>query len=196
MQQRNEQDDDRLARLSRKGEAHALATLYRRHAPALLDYITRITGERADAEDIVHETFLRIFQGRGKYKGRGRFRSWLFTIATRIARDRQRRDRRHGELKIEAGDTIAPAGSRDPLRLAEDHDVEGKIDSALADLPQSYAIAFHLRIRQEMSYREIAAISGESTGTLRSRVHHALKRLRQSLVNAGITRQGNRHGKD
>lgn len=191
-----EVDDDQLARLSRKGEAHALATLYRRHAPSLLDYLTRITGERTDAEDIVHETFLRVFQGRGRYKGRGRFRTWLFTIATRIARDRQRRERRHGELKIEARETITPARPMDPSRFTEDREMAATIDSALTDLPQSYAIAFHLRIREEMSYREIAAISGESMGTLRSRVHHALKRLRQSLVNAGVHRLENRNGKD
>lgn len=196
MKQSVEADDDRLARQARRGEARALATLYRRHAPALVDYLSRITADRLDAEDALHEAFLRVFQGRGRYRGRGRFRAWLFTIATRIARDRQRRDRRHGELQAEARDAIAPAGRPDPALLAEGRDLAGKVESAMTDLPESYAIAFHLRIREEMSYREIAAISGESMGTLRSRVHHALKRIRRSLADAGITRQENTNGKD
>ena len=56
------------------------------------------------------------------------------------------------------------------------------IDSALSDLPATYAMAFHLRVREEFSYREMAEICGEPEGTLRSRVHHTLKRLRVALT--------------
>ena len=56
-----------------------------------------------------------------------------------------------------------------------------RIESALADLPASYAMAFHLRIRERFSYREIASMCGEPEGTLRSRIHHTLGRIRKAL---------------
>jgi RNA polymerase sigma-70 factor (ECF subfamily) len=59
-----------------------LADLYRRHAPALLAYLERMCGGRAEAEDALQETFLRVMKGRGEYREEGRFRAWLFTIAT------------------------------------------------------------------------------------------------------------------
>ncbi len=185
---RHSSDDDRLAALSRKGDPKALATLYRRHAPSLLGYLTRALGERADAEDILHETFLRIFEGRGKYKGQGRFRAWLFTIATRIARDRVKQRRRRGELVETAADLLSPATADDPAGHSERRALMERIESALADLPPGYATAFHLRIREEFTYREIASICGEPEGTLRSRVHHALIRIRRALDDGASNR--------
>ncbi len=178
-------DDDRLAALARKGDPGALATLYRRHAPALLEYAARITGERAEGEDVLHETFLRVFQGRGTYRGRGRLRAWLFTIATRIARDRRRSGMRHAALEAKAKDTIAPVAAADPLDEAMRRQLLSRVESVLDDLPRSYAVAFHLHIREDRSYKEIASISGEPEGTLRSRVHHTLMQIRRSLASTG-----------
>jgi len=158
-----------------------LAELYRRHAPSLLAYLRRLLGERAEAEDILQETFLRIFEGRGSYRGTGRFRGWLFTVATRRALDRLRKIRRRGEIlrEVALGATLQP--SRDPSREAEQRETLRRIDAVLADLPPAYALAFHLRIREEFTYAEIASMAGEPESTLRSRVHHTLKRIRAAL---------------
>lgn len=174
-------DDDALARRSRCGDAQALATLYRRHAPALLEYLERVLASRADAEDVLHETFLRLFLGRGSYEARGRFRAWLFTVASRLARDHLRRNRRHRELTTAEALAEPRPEPASPLELAAQREVHEKIEAALADLPDSYAVAFHLRVREDFSYREIAAICEAGEGTLRSRVHHAVKRITAAL---------------
>jgi RNA polymerase sigma-70 factor (ECF subfamily) len=174
-------DDDALAKRSRRGDATALATLYRRHAPALLDYLERILASRADAEDVLHETFLRLFQGRGSYEARGRFRAWLFTVASHLARDHLRRNRRRRELTTVEALTEPQPQPASPLELAARRELHERIEAALADLPESYAMAFHLRVREDFPYRDIAAICGEGEGTLRSRVHHAVKRITAAL---------------
>jgi RNA polymerase sigma-70 factor (ECF subfamily) len=176
------QELDQLALRSRNGDPRALATLYRATAPALLGYLERILGERADAEDVLHETFLRVFEGRGRYSGRGRFREWLFTVATRLAWDRKRRFRRHGELMSAFSDDLAPRSSPDPSQALVYEELLKRVASALSDFPPAYAAAFHLRVREGFSYREIARISGEPEETLRSRVHRALKQIRRTLA--------------
>jgi RNA polymerase sigma-70 factor (ECF subfamily) len=179
-------EEDLLAARSRDGDPKALAILYRRFAPGLLDYLTRVLGERSDAEDLLHETFLRIFEGQGRYEGRGRFRSWIYTVATHLARDRLRQRRRRGELAAAVAEALSSRPAADPIEQVARQELVKRIDSALADLPASYAMVFHLRVREEFSYHEIAEICDEPEGTLRSRVHHALKRIRQELERGGF----------
>lgn len=174
-------DDDLLASRSRNGDPLALAKLYRRHASHLLRYLEKQVGRPEEAEDILQETFIRIFEGRGRYEGRGRFRAWLFTVATRIAMDRARQRRRQDEL-LETQYASEPCVVEDPWDAALRTHALGRIESVLADLPNDHAIAFHLRVLENFSYREMAEICGDPEGTLRSRVHHALKRIRDTLL--------------
>ena len=182
---------DRLAQRARAGEAAALARLYQSFAPAVLAYLRRLLGpscQDGDAEDILHDTFLRLCQGRGPDRMRGRFRQWLFTVAANAARDHQRRDRRRRNLNHRVGEELsafADSGRPTPDEQYATREALALVESALADLPKAYAAAFHLRLREGFSYREMAAITGEAEGTLRSRVHHSLKQLRTRLVAVG-----------
>jgi RNA polymerase sigma-70 factor (ECF subfamily) len=173
---------DILAEQSRRGDARALATLYRHLAPSLLGYLQRMLGERADAEDVLHDTFIRMFEGRGQYKGKGHFRSWLYTVATRLAIDRVRRRRRHSELVPRVREETSRGPSSGPGEDLAYRELLERLESALADVPATYAMAFHLRVQEGFSYREIAAICGDAEGTLRSRVHHTLKQVRKTLT--------------
>lgn len=182
--------DDDLARRSRDGDAGALSLLYARHAPTLLGYLERLLPDREEAEDVLQDTFLRLFEARGTYEGRGRFRSWLFTVATRLAHDRMRRTRRHERLGETFVTDLLPARAEGPSDETGRSLLTRTIEAILGDLPPAYATAFHLRVREELSYREIAALSGEPEGTLRSRVHHALRRIRQALHPDGSPVEG------
>ena len=122
---------------------------------------------------------MNIFEGRGHYSERGRFRSWLYTIATRKAMDRIRNHARRAELLLQHGDLDRPWC--DPLKQAADRQLLERIEAVLHTLPPETVAAFHLRIRDEFRYAEIAAISGDSEGTLRSRIHHALKKIHREL---------------
>jgi RNA polymerase sigma-70 factor (ECF subfamily) len=176
------QEADRLALLARQGDAPALARLYREFAPAVLAYLRRATGEPSASEDLLHDVFLHLMQGRGGYTGRGRFRQWLFALAVNAARDRARRLRSQSRLaeSLAQAPTPAPLPSAD-VSIAARETVR-QIEAMLADLPAEYAAAFHLRVREEFTYREMAEMTGDPEGTLRSRVHHTLKRLRDRLA--------------
>ncbi|MEZ4651074.1 MAG: sigma-70 family RNA polymerase sigma factor [Candidatus Eisenbacteria bacterium] len=180
MDDASERDDDLLAR-SRGGDPRALAVLYRRHGSSLFDYLIRLVGERSDAEDILQETFLVLLEGRGSYAARDRFRPWLFTVARHLAVDRLRTTKRGCDLDGMDLEYLTPASPADPVDRVSFEELTSRIDSALLDLPRSYALAFHLRVRESFTYREIARIHGEPEGTLRSRVHHALRKVRERL---------------
>lgn len=184
--------DDALVARARHGDAAALAVLYHRHAPALLRYLERRTADRALSEDVLQETFLRIFERRGRYDEKGRCRAWLFTIATRLANDRVRTTRRRKEITEAFAPDLAPRAIHDPLARVRHQEILGEIEQALCDLPPVYAATFQLRVCESFSYREIGEMLGEPEGTLRSRVHHALRRIRARLSPDDSTRDADR----
>jgi RNA polymerase sigma-70 factor (ECF subfamily) len=173
---------DILAEEAQRGEPNALARLYRDLGPPLLGHLERILGERADAEDILHDAFVGLFEGRRRYRSsRGKFRQWIFTVATHMAIDRIRRNRRAHDLEPSAGEALfRPPGPGPAERIVLAETVR-RVEAALADLPGIYAVAFHLRVREEFSYAEMAEIMNEPEGTLRSRVHRAVQQIREAL---------------
>ena len=184
--QAHEVSDEDLVRRSRAGEPAALALLYERHAPRLLGYLRRVLRNHEEAEDVLQDTFMRIFEGRGNYAERGRFRSWLYTIATRKAMDCIRNQTRRTELLMQNVDCITPL--HDPWQQSADRQLLERVDAVLQTLPPEYVTAFHLRIREEFRYAEISAICGDSEGTLRSRIHHTLKKIHQALALDAVPR--------
>lgn len=171
--------DEDLALQSRDGNAAALAQLYLRHAPRLTSYLRRVLRNHEEAEDVLQDTFVRLFEGRGRYTSRGRFRSWLYTVATRQALDRLRNERRRTELLTKRSHSVTALP--DPLQRAADRQLLARIDAVLDTLPPEMVAVFHLRMREEFRYAEIAAICGDPEGTLRSRIHATLKKIHQAL---------------
>ena len=172
--------DEVLVEKSRHGDPVALAQLYLRHAPRLEGYLRRLLRNHEEAEDVLQDTFVRIFEGRGNYIEQGRFRSWMYTVATRQAMDRIRNEARRAELLEKHPGPLAPVA--DPLQQSANRQILERVDTVLNTLPPEYVTAFHLRIREEFRYSEIAAICGASEGTLRSRIHHALKKIHRAFA--------------
>lgn len=107
-----------------------------------------------------------------------------------------RADRRHEALAAAALSGMGASPSDDPARAAELRDLVGVVDSALSDLPPAYAQAFYLRVHEGWSYRDLASLSGEPEGTLRSRVHHALARIQRILRQRDPDRMRGPHRKE
>lgn len=172
---------DRLALRAREGDPAALACLYREFAPPVRAYLRRLTSDHDAADDILHEVFMHVLEGRGRYRAQGRFRQWLFATAANAARDHLRRHQGRERLSERLAREAMPADASLPDRVLEARDTLRLVEAALDDLPTEYAAAFHLRVREGFSYREMAAMTGDPEGTLRSRVHHTLQRLRGLL---------------
>jgi RNA polymerase sigma-70 factor (ECF subfamily) len=188
--------DEALMRRYQAGDASAFATLMRRHIGRLYNFIARHTGNRATAEDLAQEVFLRVVERAADFKHEARFTTWLYTIARNQCIDHLRKAslRRHPSLDDGGpGDEHAPL--RDRLenqsagnsgeRVAMDHQVKDRILASLAKLPDEQREVFLLREVSNLPFLEIAQITGVPENTVKSRMRYALERLREGLGDYG-----------
>jgi RNA polymerase sigma-70 factor (ECF subfamily) len=153
----------------------ALDDAYRRAAVLL--------GDRFEAEDAVHDAAVKAWQRLGDLRDPGRFEAWFARILVNTCRDRLRRRRRLQRIEV-GGDEIprdrAVAGGR--LDAAEDAD---RLRGALATLSVDERIVVVLRFEADLTVPSIATLTGVPEGTVKSRLHLALRKLRGSLGEAG-----------
>ena len=157
-------------------EADALASLDSLYRTAL-----RLTRSRADAEDLVQDTYLRAFRAEGQYTPGTNLRAWLFTILHNAARNRARdRARDHVDVDSEAveraGDTGAdPAATPESLLLKDT--LTPDLQAAIDALPEAFREAVWLRDVEEFSYTEIAGMLQVPVGTVMSRISRGRRQL-------------------
>jgi RNA polymerase sigma-70 factor (ECF subfamily) len=170
--------DGMLVRSALEGDARAFTALVDRHAAACLRFATRMLGERADAEDVAQETFLRVFHALHAYDEGTAFRTWLFSILVNRCRTallrRARRERRVVLDDDAVRQTVAIHGT-------DAGDLQDEIRWAVARLPAEQREAFLLRHVEELSYDEMAEATGVGVSALKMRVKRACLRLQQLL---------------
>ncbi|WP_030198446.1 sigma-70 family RNA polymerase sigma factor [Streptomyces sp. NRRL S-87] len=163
-------------RARRGGAEEALIrTLYEEHGNALLSYATRITGDRATAEDVVQETFIRAWRhADAMVNGKGSVRGWLLTVARNIVIDRARA--KASRPREVSGSPAAPPAVRDHADSVVD---SMTVLAALDQLKPEHRDVLHELYYREQSVAEAADTLGIPAGTVKSRSHYALRALRE-----------------
>ena len=174
-----------MRRLARDDE-DALAALVAALAPALLRFARRtLLGDAVEAEDVVQEAFVRLWQARHRWQPTASLPTYLYTIVTRLSLNRRRSFlRRTAHAPLPEAD--APAhpgdGSPDPERLAESSQLRRALAAELAALPPSQRAAVLLRHEGGLSYQAIAAALDTTAGAVESLLSRARNRLRARLA--------------
>ena len=170
--------DAELARRVGAGEIAALEDLFERYREPLIHYAYRLLGDQSGAEDVVQETFFRIWTG-GLDPRRGSIRSYLHSVARNLALDemrrrvaRSRREDAHGEMGQEP---VSPA------RVLSQSDLGAAISAAIQALPERRREAFTLVYLRALSYAEAAEIMCVSQKTVGNHISGALATLRETL---------------
>ncbi len=152
-------------------ESNDIGSLYRQHGAEVLNYLARRCPVDA-AHDLLQETFLQVVRQSERLDGVTMPRAWLFGIARNIL---ARHYRRQPESAVEiSAETAAPAVEDARLPAMRE---------AIAALAPELRETLELRIEQELSYEEIAGVLDVPIGTVRSRLHNAVRRLRAALTN-------------
>jgi RNA polymerase sigma-70 factor, ECF subfamily len=162
-----------------------IKSLYAEHGRSLLDYATRLTGDRAAAEDVVQETLLRAWKHADALRsGVGSVRGWLLTVARNLVTDRARA---RAVRPMEVNQPVdVPAAQRDHADTVVD---TMTVMGALEGLsPEHRAVLVELYYRGR-TVNETAAVLGIAPGTVKSRTYHAVRALRATLGNSGEVRR-------
>src|SRR6059058_2927392 len=154
----------------------------REHADRVYRLAYRLSGNRADAEDLTQETFVRVFRSLAEYKP-GTFEGWLHRITTNLFLDmvRRRQRIRFDALPEDAGDRLA-GYDPGPEQTYDEMHLDPEIQAALDALPPDFRVAVVLCDLEQLSYEEIAATLGIKVGTVRSRIHRGRVMLREALA--------------
>lgn len=169
-----------LARLTDPVQRDAgFRQLMQQYGETLYWHIRRIVVGHDDAEDALQETCIKILEGIASLRDETRLKAWLYRIATNEALHQLRRQTR----LLQSVDALSPA-------LTERLEAETPLDAdaaevlfqkALLTLPTTQRIAFNLRYYDELSYDEIAQITGKNVGTLKTNYHYATERIRKYI---------------
>lgn len=178
-------DEDLIERFQ-QGELAAYEEIVRRYKDQLLNFVFRFLNNQEEAEDVVQETFLRVYRNRFAYTRVAKFSTWIYTIAGNLARTELRRRKRRRFLSL----SDMGLEDRDYEISDEVFNPETHVDSALGEeiiqreiskLSPKFREVIILRDVQELSYEEISKIIRVPIGTVKSRVNRARLRLQNRL---------------
>jgi len=159
------------------GSQEAFNRLVDRYKNRLFNLVVRMIPTREEAEDIVQETFLRVYQHKNNFDPKYCFSTWIYTIALNLAKNNLRRKKKVKFLELFDLEETSEEPAVEPGRVALGPWIEKEIEK----LPEKYRVAFLLREMDRLPYEEIAEITGVPTGTVKSRVNRARTILAESL---------------
>jgi RNA polymerase sigma-70 factor, ECF subfamily len=168
--------DEALYRRWLEGDLAAFDALYARHERPLFGFICKQLENRAGAEDVLHETFLALLKDRASSARAVSLKAWLFQVARNLCHN-QRRGEARGKAALEKTAAISQEPSVDPAAAHEAGEATAALQNAVRQLPAPLAELFCLR-SAGLSYEEMAAVAGAPLGTVKSRMHELIQRLR------------------
>jgi RNA polymerase sigma-70 factor (ECF subfamily) len=179
-------EDVRLMRLVAGGDTVAFEALIERHQALVAGTVARMLGSNSDVEDIAQQVFIRVWKSAGRYVVRAKFTTWLLKITRNLVFNEMRRAKRHPQVPVQIDPEAEELPLKDEVTMTPDatllqEELQGKIDSAIAQLPDTQRMALVLRRYQELSYEEIAEVLELSVAAVKSLLFRARTELRERL---------------
>ena len=170
--------DYQLMRAIQNGDMVSFNRMVDRYKDRLMNVIGRMLSSTEEAEDIVQETFVRVYLHRQSFNFQHCFSTWIYTIALNLARNELRKRKKFKFYDIDdmqGGESEFAVEAKIPSRLPQ------ALNAAIKELPEKYRMAFVLRDIQELAYDEVAKILSVPLGTVKSRVNRARMMLWEKL---------------
>jgi RNA polymerase sigma-70 factor (ECF subfamily) len=166
-----------------RGEVDAYAELVARHRDRLLRYALRMLADSDDAEDVTQETFVRAYRSLATCEDPSRFGGWIFSILANRCRTAGTRRARREAVFVSTGTTVEEWGGDATADSAEQAlDSGERVERAMMGLNAAHREAFILKYVEDMSYEEIAEVTGAGISALKMRVSRAREFLRVALT--------------
>ena len=160
------------------------------YAAPLTRFFRRRMSDVQSVENLIQETFLRVFRYARSYRAGGRLSSWIFAIAANLHRDFVRGESR-GVVTVAADPEAGALGSRtvgDPESTVLDREFDRTLLGVLESMPSHHRDVFILKHHYALSYAEVGTVLGISEGTVKSRMHKATRVVAEKLARRGFLR--------
>jgi RNA polymerase sigma-70 factor (ECF subfamily) len=179
-------DEELILEFQHNNTVKAYEILVQRYKNPLINYIFRFLGDYETCADIVQETMIKVYRNKDSYKSIAKFSTWIYTIAGNLARTEYQRRKRRNVFSINSyGDDDEtfdiPDESARPDVITDSGIKNEIIQKALLKVSDSYREMVILRDIQEMSYEEIAEVTGITVGTVKSRINRGRNQLQKLL---------------
>lgn len=163
-----------------RGEDAALDRLMERWQLPLRAFLFRMTQNEFDANDLAQETFVRVYQNRARFRIGSKFSTWLFSIASNLARDRARRLKVRGATPLDQAPELVD--ENEPSLDHEQRERIAAVRAAIAELPEDLRTAVLLSEYDDLSHAEIAEITRTTPKAVETRLYRARQQLRKILA--------------
>jgi RNA polymerase sigma-70 factor (ECF subfamily) len=174
-------EKDLVQRLSQSGRSRdmAFSELMDRYQERVYWHIRRLVHYHEDADDVLQNTFVKVFKNIAKFKGDSTLFTWIYRIATNESITHLKKKKRSMAESIDG---------EAPIFLKADEHFDGDkatllLKSAIANLPEKQMLVFNMRYYEELSYQEISEVCETSIGSLKASYHHAVKKIEEFLKN-------------
>jgi len=173
----------------RDGEQDAVIELVGRFQNELVGFFYHLGWDQLIAEELAQDVFVNVWRSRARWVATAKVRTWIYRIAHNLWIDHLRRHKRHQSLdaaldqddQLHLSDVLA-APTIAPDHADHDRSIRERAEQALGDLPEGQREVFVMANDLGMKYQEIAAVLGIPEGTVKSRMHHAVRALREDLA--------------
>ena len=181
--------DSALVERALGGADASFEELVRRYQRPIVSYVYRMIGDYEAALDLTQDVFIKVYGSLARYRSEYKFSTWIYRIAHNAAIDYLRRTGpRTQELETEDGYARPiPSGSMTPEQESERKERCAEIEDVVRALPPAYRELIILRHGHDLSYDEIAEVTGLPLGTVKNRIFRAREAMRSPLVARGIT---------
>ena len=186
-----DQTDEQLIKDFQKGNINSYNQLVFRYKDRLFNYIYQFVRDIDLAEDLLQDTFLKLYTHKNSYKEVAKFSTWIYTIAGNFAKTELRKFKRrktysNSDLSFNENEFIIKDESKTPSEVFLNEGLSVSLNQCLALLPLNFKTIIILRDIQELSYDEISTIVELPLGTVKSRINRARLKLYECLQNKGL----------
>ncbi len=168
--------------LNPKTQNQAFQKLLKEYQKPLYNHVRNILLNHDDADDVLQNTFVKVFQNLNKFKGESKLFSWMYRIATNEALTFLSHKAKLGGVSSETLQSKAIDNLKADIYF-DGNEIQIKLQKAIIQLPEKQQLVFKMKYFEELKYEEISEILGTSVGALKASYHHAVKKI-EAIVTA------------
>jgi len=165
---------------------NGFSLLMSKYQDKLYQHIRRMVVNHEDTNDILQNTFIKVYRSIGKFEERSRLYTWIYRIATNEALTHLKKNKKYLNHHNMDTETFELENKLKSDESPDGNMVRNLLGKAIETLPEKQKSVFSLRYYEEMSYREISSVLETSEGALKASFHHAVKKIEQYFKTANI----------